>query len=97
MVKVKDLTGTLETTVGRILFNEILPAPLRFMNAPVKAATVKTIVTKALAIFSKEDVVVLIDAIKNIGFWGATICGGLSVSVFDCEIIAEKSRHYQGS
>ncbi|MEK7587444.1 MAG: DNA-directed RNA polymerase subunit beta' [Patescibacteria group bacterium] len=91
MVKVKDLTGTLETTVGRILFNEILPAPLRFMNAPVKAATVKTIVTKALAIFSKEDVVVLIDAIKNIGFWGATICGGLSVSVFDCEIIAEKA------
>ncbi|MBI5449174.1 DNA-directed RNA polymerase subunit beta' [Candidatus Gottesmanbacteria bacterium] len=91
MIKVRDDTGILETTVGRILFNEILPSELRFMNAPVKAATIKTIITKALAIYSKEEVVVLIDAIKNIGFWGATICGGLSVSVFDCEIIPEKA------
>lgn len=90
-VLVKVGREVLETTVGKMLFNEILPVELRFMNAPVKAATIKTIITKALAIFSKEDVVVLIDAIKNIGFWGATICGGLSVSVFDCEIIPEKA------
>ncbi|MBI5619725.1 DNA-directed RNA polymerase subunit beta' [Candidatus Gottesmanbacteria bacterium] len=82
----------LETTIGRVLFNEILPQELRFMNAPVKAATVKSIITKALAIYSKEEVVTLIDAIKDLGFWGATLSGGLSVSVFDCEIIAEKQK-----
>ena len=90
-VLVKVGREVLVTTVGKMLFNEILPVELRFMNTPVKAATIKTIITRALAIFSKEDVVALIDAIKNIGFWGATICGGLSVSVFDCEIIAEKA------
>ena len=78
------------TTIGRILFNEILPLEQRFLNAPVKAATIKTIVTNALVHHEKDEVVTLIDAIKNLGFWGATICGGLSVSVFDCEMISEK-------
>lgn len=78
------------TTVGRILFNEILPEGLQYMNQVIKAATVKSIITKALSLYTKEEVVELIDKIKNIGFMGATVCGGLSVSVFDCEMIDEK-------
>jgi DNA-directed RNA polymerase subunit beta' len=78
------------TTTGKVLFNEILPSELRFINDPVKAATIKTIITKALSIYTKEEVVTVIDAIKNIGFMGATMCGGLSVSVFDCEMVPEK-------
>ncbi|MBP9813849.1 DNA-directed RNA polymerase subunit beta' [Candidatus Woesebacteria bacterium] len=78
------------TTVGRVLFNEVLPEGLRFINAPVKAATVKQLITKALSMYSKQEVANLIDAIKNIGFYGATLCGGLSVSVFDNESIEEK-------
>jgi DNA-directed RNA polymerase subunit beta' len=81
----------LVTSVGRILFNEILPKELQYMNQPVKAATVKTIITKALSLFSKDEVVNIIDRIKDIGFMGATKCGGLSVSVFDCEMIDEKA------
>jgi len=85
------IDGTfMETTVGRILLNERLPSAIRFINTPVKAATIKTIITKALAHYTKEEVVELIDAIKEIGFWGATLCGGLSVSVFDCVMIDEK-------
>ncbi len=79
------------TSVGRILFNEILPSELRYINSPVKAATVKQLITKALNHYEKEDVVKLIDSIKNIGFMGATICGGLSVSVFDCEMVSDKA------
>lgn len=81
----------LVTTVGKILLNEKLPDELRYINTPVKAATVKSLITKALSVYPKEDVVVLIDAIKDIGFWGATLCGGLSVSVFDNEMVANKS------
>ena len=79
------------TSVGRILFNEILPAELQFMNTSVNAAMVKSIITKALSHYSKEEVTRLIDAIKDIGFFGATISGGLSVSVFDCEMIPQKA------
>lgn len=80
----------LVTTMGKILFNEILPNELKYINEPVKSSTVKSLITKALTHYSREEVVVLIDAIKNIGFWGATQCGGLSVSVFDGIIVKEK-------
>ncbi len=89
-IRVRILGELLTTTVGKVMFNEILPEHLRYMNTPVKAATVKSIITKALTLYPKEDVVVLIDAIKNIGFWGASYCGGLSVSVFDNEMVADK-------
>ena len=78
------------TTVGKILFNEVLPKELQFINTPIKAATVKKLITQALVHYSKEEVVGVIDSIKNIGFWGATLCGGLSVSVFDGIIIPQK-------
>lgn len=79
------------TTIGRILFNEKLPKKLQFINTPVKAATIKSIITQALREYPKEEVVLLIDAIKSIGFEGATMCGGLSVSVFDNEMVSEKN------
>ncbi len=80
------------TTVGKVLFNEILPSELRFINTPVKAATIKSLITQALGVYSKEEVVALIDAVKNVGFLGATLCGGLSVSVFDCVMVDEKDK-----
>ncbi len=89
-IRVRIMGQTTVTTVGKILFNEVLPKGLSYVNTPVKAGTIKQIITDALARFSKEEVVRVIDAIKNIGFLGATICGGLSVSVFDCEMIPEK-------
>ncbi len=89
-IKVKLDANFLVTTVGRILFNEILPPALRYVNSPVKAANIKAIITVALTLFPKEEVVTLIDAIKDLGFWGATLSGGLSVSVFDCEMEPNK-------
>lgn len=90
-LRVRIAEEMLVTTVGRVLFNETLPEGLRFFNTPVKAVTIKSIITKALNLYTKEEVVAIIDAIKNIGFMGATLCGGLSVSVFDCEIVEEKA------
>jgi len=86
-----QIGGTLMvTTVGILMFNEILPEGLQYINTPVKAATIKSLITKAFGMYTKEEVTALIDAIKNIGFFGATLCGGLSVSVFDNKSIEEK-------
>jgi DNA-directed RNA polymerase subunit beta' len=91
LIEVVDKKGELiKTSVGRILFNEKLPEELQFFNDEVKAATIKTMISKALQMFSNEEVSKLIDNIKDIGFWGSTISGGLSVSVFDCVTIKEK-------
>ncbi len=81
----------IRTSVGRIIFNRSLPQELRFANQDIKAADLKKIVTDAMKIFENgEKVGQLIDKLKDVGFWGATISGGLSVSIFDCEILPEK-------
>ncbi len=85
------------TSVGKLMFNEVLPEGLRYINAPVKAATIKQLITKAFGMYTKEEVTHLIDAIKDIGFYGATLCGGLSVSVFDNKSIAEKGEIIKGA
>ncbi|MCL5676019.1 MAG: DNA-directed RNA polymerase subunit beta' [Patescibacteria group bacterium] len=80
------------TSVGRLLFNEVIPAELGFYNEEIKAATIKNLITKSLQLCSAEVVVKLIDDLKNLGFMGATLCGGMSVSVFDNVMIADKDK-----
>jgi len=80
----------LKTSVGRIIFNQTLPQELRYINNEIKGVDLKALITKAMTIFDEVRVGALIDDLKNVGFWGATISGGLSFSVFDCKIIDEK-------
>ncbi len=82
-------TSIVETTVGRIQFNAVLPEFLQFINAPVTASAIKELTRKAIATLSSEEVMKLIDSIKNLGFAAATY-SGLSVAVSDCQMIAEK-------
>ncbi len=90
LIKVKLNGQLIETTVGRILFNELLPEKLQFINEAVKAATIKSLITRAMDVVDKTQVAQLIDEIKDFGFWGATIAGGVSLSVFDNEMIPHK-------
>lgn len=81
----------IKTSVGRIMFNETIPVELQFINEPIKASDIKTIVTKAIQLqndYQKTGQV--IDKIKELGFWSASISSGLSVSVFDCVVIPNK-------
>lgn len=88
LVKIGDTV--VRTSVGRIIFNQSLPPQLQFVNQDVKAADIKALVVSAMKLYSNEEVGALIDKIKETGFWAATVAGGMSVSVFDCEIIKEK-------
>ncbi len=88
LVKIKN--AVLKTSVGRIIFNQYLPEELRFINHEVKQSDLKNIVVKAMRLFDNVKVGELIDQLKDVGFWGATVSGGLSVSIFDCAIIPEK-------
>lgn len=89
---VKVNNTVLKTSVGRILFNLALPPELQYINEDVKASDLKNIVVKAMKLFENKIVGELIDKLKELGFWGATLSGGLSVSIFDCEIIPEKNQ-----
>lgn len=88
-IKVQIGELILETTVGRLLFNEILPEGLRFINEAVRRSTVVALFNKAFRMYSDEEISQLVDAIKNIGFWAGTM-SGLSVSITDSVISPEK-------
>ncbi|MBI4084742.1 MAG: DNA-directed RNA polymerase subunit beta' [Candidatus Levybacteria bacterium] len=79
-----------ESTVGRLMFNEVLPKDFPFINEAVTASGIKKLITKTMRDAASDEVVAeLIDRIKNLGFYGATI-SGISVSVFDNKIVSEK-------
>jgi len=86
----------IETTIGRIQFNDVLPVELQFINDAITAKKIKDIVTRAIEMFPKERVRILIDAIKDLGFEAATV-SGLSVAVTDCQMIEEKDSIIEGA
>lgn len=81
----------IRTTIGRILLNEHLPKDIGFVNRPINASGIKGIVTEAIATCSADEVEKLIDSIKSIGFYGATI-SGISISVFDNQMIKDRKK-----
>jgi len=84
-----DSGEVIETSVGRIFFNEALPEVLRFVNTSVKQNTIKEIFTKALKQCDHEEIVSLIDNLKNLGFQAGTV-SGVSLSIRDCQMSPEK-------
>jgi len=88
LLKIKN--QVIKTSVGRVIFNEALPDELKYINQDIKASDLKNLVMVAMKMFDKQKVGELIDRLKEIGFWAATVSGGLSVSIFDCKIIKEK-------
>jgi DNA-directed RNA polymerase subunit beta' len=82
LIKVRMGGQIIETTAGRIRFNEALPASLRFVNEHVDANKIKALLTKALAELPNEEIMKLIDGIKTTGFFGSTL-SGVSVAITD--------------
>ena len=86
-VKIED--EMIETTIGRLMLNEHLPKEMGFVNKPIKASGIKELIIKAMNVADSEEVEKLIDRIKTLGFYGSTV-SGISVSVFDTALVAEK-------
>ena len=81
----------IETTIGRILFNEVLPEGFEFINQSVTSSKIKELFTRAYATIERKRVVEMVDAIKDLGFVGGTI-SGLSFGIFDAKVSPEKAK-----
>ena len=90
----EDTTLT-ETTVGRILFNQILPEDWSFNNEAMPARALSNLFEKAIKELDNERVVKLVDDIKNLGFDVITT-SGLSFSISDNELFSGKEEILQG-
>lgn len=61
-------TDLIDTTIGRIFFNDILPEKLRFINELVGKGKVKNLVTACLRYYGEEQTVLFVDELKNTSF-----------------------------
>jgi DNA-directed RNA polymerase subunit beta' len=66
---------TVETTLGRALFNEALPEGYRFVNYEVSKRELSAIVNDLAERYSKVQVAATLDALKAAGFHWATRAG----------------------
>jgi len=75
----------LNTSVGRVIFNSILPEDYKFLNDRVNVKTVMRIIDDIKNSRPMEDVVELLDNMKLLGFKYATDLG-FSFSMADCNV-----------
>jgi len=76
--------GRINTTAGRILFNDALPPQLRFYNEIVDRASLRTLVSDCVRLLGNEGAAGVLDRLKQLGFAYATK-SGVSISMDDIE------------
>ena len=79
----------IDTTVGRVIFNEVLPEGFGFVNEVLDKKKIAQFVKDCYKKFGHHQTVILLDKLKDIGFEYATL-GGISIGIEDLEIPPEK-------
>jgi len=87
----KPKTRIIETTVGKTLFNQILPEGFGFVNEKLDKKKVGNLVTDCYKRFGHARTIKLLDQIKALGFESATL-GGITISIDDLKIPREKEK-----
>jgi len=93
-VKVRDAkTGgeLIDTTVGRIIFNEVLPEELGLRNEVLDKKALKDLVAECYRKLGMERTAEMVDAVKNVGFHYATQ-SGLTIAINDLKVPADKDK-----
>jgi len=81
----------LETSVGRIIFNQTLPEGHPFVNELINSKKLEKIINEIVADYGREKAVESLDKIKDLGFEYATLLGP-SWGIDDLKIPAEKEK-----
>jgi DNA-directed RNA polymerase subunit beta' len=81
----------IQTTVGRIIFNQIVPDRLRFRNLNMKRAELRRLVDECYRILGPEETAHVVDGIKHVGFEYSTR-GGVTIAVADIVIPPDKGK-----
>ena len=86
----------MDTTVGRVILNDRLPADMPFVNGLLKKRGLMQLVQYCYLHFGRAETVEMIDGLKNLGFNYATKAG-LSIGINDMVVPAEKQRLVKGA
>lgn len=80
----------IETTVGRVIFNQYVPAEMGFINELLTKKSLRDIIGKVLKKTSVSKTAQFLDDIKDLGYYMA-FKGGLSFNIDDVIIPDEKA------
>ena len=81
--------GWIDTTVGRIIFNDALPEGMEFRNEAQGKDSLKEITAECFQSFGNEETVRVLDSIKNLGFQYASK-SGTTIAINDIEVPPKK-------
>ena len=101
-VKVEDVDENgeyfkhiIETTVGRVLFNQQVPRQVGFLNQLLTKKSLRNIISDVFKRCGNATTVAFLDAIKNLGYYWA-YRGGLSFNLDDVIIPDDKAQIVDG-
>jgi len=85
----EPVTRIIDTTVGRVLFNRILPPEVQFVNEKLDKGGVKDLIAEVYEICGQEKTTDVADNIKSLGFEYA-MRSGTTLAVADISIPPER-------
>jgi len=90
-VRLEDNT-VVETGIGRVILYRALPenSPLEWVNMVLKKSDVSRLIDKIYTEFGREKTVLMLDAVKELGFYYSTV-GGVSFGIDDLVVPAKKT------
>ncbi len=84
-------TTIIETTVGRVIFNEVLPKDYGFVNETLDKKKIGAVISDCYKRFGQDTTVQLLDKVKEHGFIAATQAG-ISIAISDLTSPKEKEK-----
>ncbi|MGD2278920.1 MAG: DNA-directed RNA polymerase subunit beta' [Candidatus Omnitrophota bacterium] len=88
-IKVRIGEEVVETTVGRVIFNDILPEGMSYYNESMNKKMVSQVISDCYKLKGHHETVNLLDRLKKLGFEEATLSGA-SMAVADLNVPEEK-------
>ncbi len=80
----------IETSIGRIIFNQVLPEEISFINDVITVKKLGNVISSYLEIYGQEKTAAFLDDLKNLGFKYGTK-SGYSLSMNDFPKIEAKA------
>jgi len=89
-IKLQYKKDVLDTSVGRAIFNDILPEKLRYVNKEMTKGELKDIVAQILEELGEEETALFVDRVKKLAFESVTH-SGISWGMDDLEVPEKKA------
>ena len=79
-----------ETTLGRLTFNEILPTSISFQNKVMDRGGIRDLTAELYRNLSNDETAIVLDKIKELGFHYATT-SGITIAINDIQVSPKKA------